>query len=123
MDLSGNWVRLRRGAGRGARMGDEALLDALRKGTEFFEARARVRDWTRERFALDPDDAIAVSEIEATLPGCPPRETVIEFRTGDGMRHHFKVFKPLAAVVPEDLPPAWMKGALGMPDGIECDCC
>jgi len=123
MDLSGNWARLQPPAGRETRVAGEALLDALRKGTEFFEARARVKAWTRERFALDRDDAIAVSEVEATLPGCPPRETVIEFRTAEGLRHHFKVFKPLAAVAREDLPPAWMKGALAMPDGIECECC
>jgi nitrate reductase delta subunit len=123
MDLSGNWARLQRAAARGPRMADDALLDALRKGSEFFEARARVKRWTRERFGLGRDDAIAVSEVEGTLPGCPPRETVIEFRAGDGMRHHFKVFKPLAAVAEDDLPPAWMKDALAMPDGIECDCC
>jgi nitrate reductase delta subunit len=109
MDLSGNWARLQRAAARGPRMADDA--------------RARVKRWTRERFGLGRDDAIAVSEVEGTLPGCPPRETVIEFRAGDGMRHHFKVFKPLAAVAEDDLPPAWMKDALAMPDGIECDCC
>jgi nitrate reductase delta subunit len=123
MDLSGSWGRLQRASGRGERVADDALLDALRKGSQFFDARARVKRWTRERFALGAGDAIAISEIEATLPGCPPLETVIEFRTADGLRHHFKVFKPLAAVAPEDLPPGWMKDALAMPDGIECDCC
>ncbi len=123
MDISGNWTRLQRTAGRGERVADDALLDALRKGSQFFDARARLKQWTRERFALRAEDAIAISEIEGTLPGFPPLETVIEFRTADGLRHHFKVFKPLAAVAPEDLPPGWMKDALAMPDGIECDCC
>jgi hypothetical protein len=123
MDASGSWSRLKRGASMGARIADEALLETLRKGTPFFEARARVRAWARERFALGPDDPVAVSEVESTVPGSPPLETVIEFRTAAGMRHHFKVFKPLAAVARDDLPPAWMKDALAMPDGIECECC
>jgi len=123
MDLSGNWTRLQPATGPRGRVADEAFLDALRKGSAFFDARARVKLWTRERFALGADDAIAVSEVAGTLPGSPPLETVVEFRTAEGMRHHFKVFKPLAAVAPDDLPPAWMKDALAMPDGMECDCC
>jgi hypothetical protein len=33
------------------------------------------------------------------------------------------VFKPLAEVVEDDLPPAFMKNALADLDGIDCDCC
>jgi len=123
MNASGSWSRLQRGASLGGRVADEALLETLRKGTPFFEARGRVRQWTRERFALGADDPVAVSEVASTVPGSPPLETVIEFRTAQGLRHHFKVFKPLAAVSRDDLPPAWMKDALAMPDGIECECC
>ena len=57
------------------------------------------------------------------LPGCPPLETVIAFWTEGDRRHHFKVFKPVAEVVLDDLPPAWMKDALAVPEGFECDCC
>ena len=96
---------------------------APRKGAAHVDAVERVKDWTRERFALGPDDPVAVSEIASTIPGCPPLETVVEFRTAPGLRHHFKVFKPLGAVARDDLPPAWMKDAIAMPDGIECDCC
>jgi len=58
-----------------------------------------------------------------TLPGCPPRETVVAFWTAEDRRHHFKVFKPVADVVSDDLPPAWLKDALVIPPGGDCDCC
>jgi nitrate reductase delta subunit len=38
-------------------------------------------------------------------------------------RHHFQVFKPLAEVVEDDLPPAFMKNALIATDVIDCSCC
>jgi hypothetical protein len=44
------------------------------------------------------------------------------FWTAEG-RHHFKVFKPLAEVVEDDLPPAFMKNALIWTEGLECGCC
>jgi hypothetical protein len=81
-----------------------------------------VRDWTRSRFKLTDDGAIMVSEIACGVPGCPPIETHVVFWTGAG-RHHFKIFKPLAEVIEDDLPPAFMKNALVAPEGIDCDCC
>ena len=86
----------------------------------------RVRAWTRERFSLADDVPMLVSELACTLAGCPPRETVVAFWTtqdGQDRRHHFKVFKPAAEVVPDDLPPAWLKDALVIPPGGDCDCC
>jgi nitrate reductase delta subunit len=125
MAASGNWARMQRTAGGGARepATDDAFLASLRRGAGYFDARARVKGWTRERFALDSDGAVAVSEAEGRIPGGPPLETVVEFWTADGLRHHFKVFKALAAVVEDDLPPRWLKDALAMPEGYECDCC
>ncbi|MGA8613626.1 MAG: hypothetical protein WB760_18530 [Xanthobacteraceae bacterium] len=82
----------------------------------------RVRDWTRARFALTDDETIMVSEVACGVPGCPPVETHIVFWTAAG-RHHFKVFKPLAEVVADDLPPAFMKNALVWAEGLECSCC
>src|SRR5690348_13733056 len=101
---------------------EDAVLRALRREPEFFAARARLKEWVRERFGLDADDAVEVREIEATLPGFPPRETVVEFQAA-AQRHHFKVFKPLGEVREPDLPPAWMKEALAIPQGYDCDCC
>jgi len=47
----------------------------------------------------------------------------VAFWTAEDRRHHFKVFKPVADVVPDDLPPAWLKDALVIPPGGDCDCC
>jgi hypothetical protein len=82
----------------------------------------RVRDWTRTRFALTDDETVMVSQIACAVPGCPPIETHIVFWTTAG-RHHYMVFKPLADVVEDDLPPAFMKNALIALEGADCDCC
>jgi hypothetical protein len=94
-------------------------------------AAERLREWTRARFALAEEATVMVAEVTCTVPGCPPLETVIAFWTqgkgeGEGAsarRHHFKVFKKLVEVDEDDLPPAWLKGALADLDGIECSCC
>jgi nitrate reductase delta subunit len=90
-------------------LGDTAALD-------------RVRDWTRARFALSDDDTVMVSEVACSVPGCPPIETHLVFWTAAG-RHHYNIFKPLSDVVEDDLPPAFMKNALVVLDGADCDCC
>jgi hypothetical protein len=87
------------------------------------DALERVTAWTRARFALGDGAPISVSQVECRLPGCPPLETVVQFWTADGTRHHFKVFKQTVDVVEDDLPYAWMKDALAVPEGFECDCC
>ena len=83
---------------------------------------ARVREWVRERFKLSADAPIMVSEIRCNLPGCPPLETVVAFWENDA-RHHFKLFKPVAEVTSDNLPFAWMKESLIVPEGFGCDCC
>jgi hypothetical protein len=93
-----------------------------RRGRADGAALDRVRDWTQFRFKLTDDETIMVSEVTCAVPGCPPVETHIVFWTALG-RHHFKVFKPLAEVVENDLPPAFMKDALIWAEGIECNCC
>ncbi len=82
----------------------------------------RLRDWTRARFALTDDETVMVSEVACNVPGCPPIETHLVFWTAAG-RHHFKIFKPLADVVEDDLPPAFMKKALVALEGVDCECC
>ena len=98
------------------------MLGFIKKSPEHREALDRVRAWTRARFALPEDAAILVAEIACAVPGCPPLETVIAF-WADGQRHHTKVFKPVAEVAEDDLPPRWMKPALAVPEGFGCDCC
>jgi nitrate reductase delta subunit len=86
-------------------------LDALRlllhegmtkKGADRSSEQERVLAWTRERFKLDDEDSIMVSELPCSDPGCPPVETHVVFWTQAG-RQHFKVFKPLAEVAADDL--------------------
>jgi hypothetical protein len=89
---------------------DQAVLD-------------RVRGWTRERFSLSDDTTILVTELACTLPGCAPIETVVAFWTAADTRHHFKVFKPVADVIEDDLPPSWMKNSLVDIEGFGCPCC
>ncbi len=86
------------------------------------QALDRVREWVRARFGLAEDCAILVAEIACAVPGCPPLETVVAFWDG-GRRHHFKVFRPVAQVRADDLPPSWYRPALAVPDEFECDCC
>jgi hypothetical protein len=97
------------------------MLGFSKKSPAHGAALDRVREWTRARFSL-ADETVMVSEIACAVPGCPPIETHVVFWTERG-RHHFKVFKPLADVVEDDLPPAFMKNALIALEGIDCDCC
>jgi nitrate reductase delta subunit len=98
------------------------MLGFVKKSPEQRAALERVRAWTQARFALPDDATIMVSEVACALPGCPPLETVIVFWEG-GTRHHFKIFKPVTAVVRDDLPFAWLKDALAVPEDFVCDCC
>ena len=83
-----------------------------------------IAGWTRERFGLPAASVVLVNEVASSLPGFPPRFTVIVFWTGAlAQRHHLKVFKSLAQVTPDDLPPYWMRDALAVPPGFACDCC
>jgi nitrate reductase delta subunit len=97
------------------------MMRRRRKGADG-AALDRVRAWTQARFHLTDDETVTVSEVACAVPGCPPIETHIVFWTDQG-RHHFKVFKPLADVGADDLPPAFMKNALIWAEGLECSCC
>jgi hypothetical protein len=99
------------------------MLTRLRKSPAHLEAVERVRHWTRSRFRLADDAAILVSEVACQLPGCPPIETVVAFWSEDGERRQFKLFKPVAEVGEEDLPPSWMKDRLIAVCEFGCGCC
>jgi hypothetical protein len=103
-------------------MNSATMLRPAYRRPDYANALERIRGWVRRRFALADETTILVTEIACAVPGCPPLETVAVFWTAAG-RHHFKVFKPVAEVVEDDLPPAFMKDALVAPDGIECSCC
>ncbi len=83
-----------------------------------------IAGWTRERFGLPATCIVLANEVASMLPGFPPRFTVIVFWTGAlAQRHHLKVFKPMDQVLPDDLPPYWMRDALAVPPGYSCECC
>lgn len=103
--------------------GSRGAFGAPPKGPGHLEAVERVKDWTRGRFGLSAREAILLAESACLPPGFPPMETVVAFWTADGQRHHFKVFKRVEDVEEDDVPPAWMKDALGESDGIACACC
>jgi nitrate reductase delta subunit len=99
------------------------VFGSFRKGESHARASQRISGYTRDRFGLGSEDAVLVTEIICGMAGCPPLETVVAFWTADGTRHQFKIFKPVAEVTGEDLPPAWLKSALSMLEGFENDCC
>ncbi len=99
------------------------MLGSTRKSSEQLQAAERVKRWTRERFELAADVVVIVSENASGLPGCPPLETHVAFWTAEQTRHHFKVFKPVREVLADDLPPAWLKDALAVGEGLDCGCC
>jgi hypothetical protein len=100
-----------------------SMRQLFKKTTEDTDPLERVKEWTRERFKLADDVPVLVAEIACGLPGCPPLETVVVFWTEGDRRHQFKLFKPVRAVVAEDLPPAWMKNALIALNGMGLECC
>jgi hypothetical protein len=101
--------------------GDDGSLRSP-SSPEHLAALGRVREWTRQRFKLSGEAAILVSEVACNLPGCPPLETVVAFWE-DEKRYHFKLFKRVAEVAYDNLPYAWMKESLVIPEGFGCECC
>jgi nitrate reductase delta subunit len=97
------------------------MLWFVKRDPDHAAALERVRQWIRARFALPEQATVMTTEVACGLPGCPPLETVIAFWS-DGRRHHWKVFKPVAEVVEDDLPPSWMQNAIVVPDDAEFDC-
>ena len=90
---------------------------------EHIRALDRVKAWTRECLELAVDDTVLVSEVRCALPGCPPLKTVVTFWLDGTTRHWFTIFKGVADVILDDLPPAWLKPALCSSERSEYECC
>ena len=99
------------------------MLAPFKRSTSRLEAAERVKQWTRERFGLDKDATLLVTEIESGTPGFPPLTTVVAFWTAERRHYHFRVFKPLGEVTESDVPPRWYRDALAVVPGIDCGCC
>ncbi|HLH96650.1 MAG TPA: hypothetical protein VKW08_16175 [Xanthobacteraceae bacterium] len=104
-------------------MNKPATFGFARRESSDGAAAEQVRAWTRARFALGGEETVMVAEVACAVPGCPPLETVVAFWTQGDRRHHFKVFKPIADVTEDDLPPAWLKDGLADIEGVDCSCC
>jgi hypothetical protein len=98
------------------------MLGLAKKTPGRLQAVERVEEWTRGRFRLPKEAAISVAELACNLPGCAPLETVVMFWIAE-QRYQFKLFKPVAEVVFDDLPYAWLKDALAVQEGTGWDCC
>ena len=80
----------------------------------------RLEGRVRECFALSSRDIVLVTEEATRLPGYPPSETRVVFWKG-AERYRLRFFKSAGAVVPADLPPAWLLPTL-LDDG-DLECC
>lgn len=94
---------------------------ARRKPVSAVADLARVEAAVRERFGLDRDRLVLVTEERARPPDLPQSATTVLFWTAAGLRHRLRIFKPAAAIAPADLPPVWLRGALV--DEGDNDCC
>ena len=86
-------------------------------------AGTRVKRWTKERFSLDEQATIFVTELEGGAPGFPPLRTVVSFWIAERGHYHFTAFKPLKEVSESDIPPSWYLDALKVEAGAACGCC
>ncbi|TGD62108.1 hypothetical protein EYC08_16970 [Tabrizicola sp. WMC-M-20] len=98
------------------------MIKGLRKPGGSPDA-ARVARVLRDGLALPPDTVVSVSEIMCQVPGCPPIETLALIWDRDGVAYRLRVFRPLAEVRAEDVPPAWYFPALKYDGDSECGCC
>ena len=98
------------------------MFASVRKAPERLRAVDRLAQWTRERFDLATEATVSVAEVACTLPGCATLETVVMFWIAE-QRYQFKLFKPMAEVVADDLPYAWLKEALAVQEGAGWECC
>ena len=87
--------------------------------TSELAALENIRAWTRVRFKLGADAAVLVSEVACAVPGCPPLETAVAYWGQDETRHQFRLFKPMAEIVYDDI--GWLFGSDH--EGMVWDCC
>jgi len=99
------------------------MLAPFHKSRDRHDAAQRVKQWVRGRFALGADATLLVTEVQNAQAGFPPLSTVVAFWTAERKHYHFRVFKPLAEVTEDDIPPAWYREALAVTPGIDCTCC
>ena len=100
--------------------GTSDMVGRLRRTRGDLAAVENIQGWTRRRFKLPPDAPVLVSEVACTMPLCAPLQTAVAFWTAD-QRHQFKLYKPIAAVIYDDI--GWLMGAPSDHGGTAWDCC
>lgn len=80
-----------------------------------------IQDWTRARFKLGSGAPVLVAETPCRIPLCPPLSTAVAFWSEDGTRHQFRLYKPMAEVVYDDI--GWLMFEPGANSGTAFDCC
>ena len=98
-------------------------IGAFKTTPEHGTAVQQVQEWTRRHFSLPDEATVMISEVACVVPGCPPLETVIAFWTDSGDRRHFKIFKAVAEVSADDMPPAWLMDSLFAFESGDFECC
>jgi hypothetical protein len=63
----------------------------------------RVKAWTRAAMELEENEPVSVTELACTIPGCPPRETVIVAMPNKGHWLKATVHKAMGDVLEEDI--------------------
>lgn len=63
----------------------------------------RVKAIFMEAFNLSEDTLLSVAELRCHEPGCPPVETVVTARSGDGEVQNWRVHKPIKDIASDDV--------------------
>jgi len=96
------------------------MFRRLAPATDNLQDISRVEAILRERFDVDQNEIILVSEDPGIKPGFPPFETNMIFWK-DETRYRLKVFTKVADVTDRDVPIKWLLPSLE--DAGEGDCC
>ena len=97
------------------------LVELTRHTPPSLAALESIQGWTRRRFKLAPEAPVLVSEVACSRTGCPPLETVVAFWLGDQDRRQFRLYKPMAEVVYDDI--GWLMDLPGSSERPGWDCC
>ncbi|MGA1834159.1 hypothetical protein [Rhizobium wenxiniae] len=74
------------------------FINPLARGGPGIIGKARdMKAWVREILSLDDSVVVSINETSCTLPGCPPRETVILVMFGD-TTHQISIHQAMADI-------------------------
>ncbi|MBB3399344.1 MULTISPECIES: hypothetical protein [unclassified Rhizobium] len=62
-----------------------------------------IKQWSRDAFRLGDADAVFVNELACSVPGCPPKETVIVIMSAGRSTRQISVHKAMVDVTEQDI--------------------